>query len=51
MMTVTFYYTTPVKQLFKGQPGKPAPERQEMMGWQWHQLDHYANYLHLTPDR
>ena len=21
------------------------------MGWQWHQLDHYANHLHLTSDR
>jgi len=34
---------------FPGQPGKPASERlnhfgflmkQEMLGWQWHQLDH-----------
>jgi len=23
--------------------------KQEMMGWQWHQLD--ANHLHLAPDR
>jgi len=34
--------------IFKYNMGKPAPERkpfwilmkQEMMGWQWHQLDH-----------
>jgi len=34
--------------LFRDNLGKPAPERQtfwilleqEMMGWQWHQLDH-----------
>jgi len=25
--------------------------KQEMMGWQWLQLDHYANHLHLAPDR
>jgi len=24
---------------------------QEMTGWQWHQLDYYANHLHLTADR
>ena len=23
----------------------------EMMGWQWHQLDHYASHIHLAPDR
>jgi len=33
------------------QKGKPfwILQEQEMMGWQWHQLDH-ANHLHLTPD-
>jgi len=25
--------------------------KQEMMGWQWHQLDHMQNHLHLIPDR
>ena len=25
--------------------------KQEMMGWQWHQLNHNANHLHLAPDR
>jgi len=25
--------------------------KQEMLGWQWHQMDHNANHLHLTPDR
>jgi len=24
---------------------------QEMMGWQWHQLDPYANHLHFALDR
>jgi len=24
--------------------------KQEMMGWQWHRLDHYANRLHLAAD-
>jgi len=35
------------------QKGKPfwILLQQEMMGWQWHQLHHYANHLHLTPDR
>jgi len=40
---------TPVQRLFQDNLSKPAPERlnqsgiltkQEMMGWQWHQLDH-----------
>jgi len=44
---------------FPGQPGwagtrKVKPicflTKQEMMVWQWHQLDH-ANYLHLAPGR
>jgi len=25
--------------------------KKEMMGWQWHQLDHMQNHLHLTPAR
>jgi len=25
--------------------------KQEAMGWQWHQLDHNANYLHVASDR
>jgi len=27
--------------------------KQEMTGWQWHQLHHYvkSNHLHFTPDR
>jgi len=25
--------------------------KQETMGWQWHQLDHYANHWHLAADR
>jgi len=25
--------------------------KQETTGYQWHQLDHYANHLHLTLDR
>jgi len=26
--------------------------KQEMIEWQWHQLDHnYANHLHLAADR
>jgi len=35
------------------QTGKPfwILLEQEMMGWQWHQLDHMQIYLHLSPDR
>jgi len=25
--------------------------KQEIMGWQWHQMDYNVNHLHLTPDR
>jgi len=25
--------------------------KEEMMGWQWYQQDHYANHLHVAPDK
>jgi len=25
--------------------------KQQVMGWQWHQLDHYANHLYIAADR
>ena len=25
--------------------------KQEMTGWQWHQLDHVQHHLHLASDR
>ena len=44
---------------FPGQPGYASTRnvkpvwilmKQEMMGWQWHQLGAYANHQHLAPD-
>jgi len=36
--------------LFSQQKVKPIwiLMKQEMMGWQWHQLDHYANHFNCT---
>jgi len=37
----------------KGKSSLDLNEAREdvVLGWQWHQLEHYANNLHLVPDR
>ena len=49
-LTAFFSRTTWVSRHQKGKPFLILLE-QEMMRWQWHQLDHYANDAHFLPDR
>jgi len=48
-----FSRTTWVSQYRKGKTNLDLNEARDdgVLGRQWHQLDHYANYLHLAPDR
>jgi len=51
--TVSFSRTTWISRYQKGKTSLDLNEARddEVLGRQWHQLDHYANYLHLAPDR
>jgi len=48
-----FPKTTCVSRYQKGKTSLDLNEAREngVLGWQWHQLDHNANNLHLTPNR
>jgi len=45
--------TTLVSPYQKGKTSLDLNEARDdgVLGWQWYQLDHYANNLHLAPDR